>query len=144
MLLRFRFPCCAAIIEPNTDSAHPPLIGINIALFQKLCSKMADKIRKALQIKGTYQILFGFSLTIKKQPRAIIPSLMRWLSNPVSLRGVQIESVITKTIRAAKNIATANPQLGAFPNQDLVCVASIGFSFISVPFDFVIINQIIS
>jgi hypothetical protein len=41
-------------------------------LFQKLGSAIDAKILSALQIKGTYQILFGFSLTIKKQPAAII------------------------------------------------------------------------
>jgi hypothetical protein len=35
-------------------------------LSQKLGSGIDDKINKAVQIKETYEILSGFSLTIKK------------------------------------------------------------------------------
>jgi hypothetical protein len=87
-----------AIKETNRDSAHPPHIGKHIRLFQKPGSAIDDKIRRILQIKGTYHILFGFFLTIKKQPEAIIRSLIIWLFSPVSVRGVQIESVMPNTI----------------------------------------------
>jgi len=86
--MAFRFPIRAPIIETTIESTHPPHIGIHIMLFQKLGSRIDDKISKALQIKGTYQILFGFSLTIIKQPAAIIKSLIIWLINPVSVCGV--------------------------------------------------------
>jgi hypothetical protein len=108
-------PCRAAIIETITDNSQPLQIGITIELFQKPGSLIDDKIRKALQTIGTYQILFGFDLTIKKQPRAIIRSFIKWLLSPVSVRGVQIESVMESTITENTKINIAWTQLGAFP-----------------------------
>jgi len=96
-------------------------------LFQKLGSPIEEKISRALQIKGTYQILPGFSLTIKKQPTAIIRSLIRWLINPVSLRGVIIESEMIKTIAAIIATNMANTQLGVFVKIDFFCLVSIVF-----------------
>jgi hypothetical protein len=110
--MAFRFPICAPIIETIIDSTHPPHIGIHIMLFQKLGSRIDDKISPALQIKGTYQILFGFSMTIKKQPAAIIKSLIIWLINPDSVCGVNIESVMKKTISATIKTNNANTALG--------------------------------
>jgi len=107
-----RFPIHVPIIETMIDSTHPPHIGIHIMLFQKSGSRIDDKIRPALQIKGTYQILFGFSLTIKKQPAAIIKSLIIWLYNPVSVWGVIIESEMIKTISATIKTNNANTALG--------------------------------
>ena len=120
-----RFPCCAAIIETNRDNTHPPLMGIYIMLFQKLGSTMDDKISGTLQISGTYQILFGFSLTIKKQPKEIIRSLIKWLFSPVSTCGVQMESVMIKTNIATIKTMNAKNQLGVFVENDFFCFVSI-------------------
>jgi len=116
--MAFRFPIRAPIIETTIESTHPPHIGIHIMLFQKLGSRIDDKISKALQTKGTYQILFGFSLTIIKQPAAIIKSLIIWLINPVSVCGVIIESEMLKTIAATIKINSANSQLGVLAKND--------------------------
>lgn len=89
-------------------------------LFQKLGSRIEDKISPVLQIKGTYQILFGFCLTIKKQPATIIKSLIIWLINPVSVCGVIIESEMIKTISPTIKTNNANTALGVVAKNDLI------------------------
>jgi hypothetical protein len=91
-------PSLLLLIDEMIDNTHPPAIGIHIMLFQKLGSRIDDKISKALQINGTYQILFDFSLTIKKLA-AIIKLLIIWLFNQVSVCGVIIESEITRDLK---------------------------------------------
>ena len=60
-------PFLAPIIEANIDSTNPPHIGIHIGVIQKFGSIIAAIIPIALQMMGTYQMLLGFFLTIKKQ-----------------------------------------------------------------------------
>jgi hypothetical protein len=86
------FPTLAPMIDAIIDSTHPPQMGIHIVVFQKLGSTKAEIISKALQINGTYQILLGFRLTMKKQPMAIIKSLMTFDIVSVWVCGVIIAS----------------------------------------------------
>jgi hypothetical protein len=73
--MSFCFPIRAPIIETTIESTHPPQIGIHIGIpgrlsgggFQKFSSTIAEKIRNALIIRGTYQMLFGFCFIMKKQ-----------------------------------------------------------------------------
>ena len=65
-------PIIAPMIDAIIDSTHPPHMGIHIKVFQKFGSTIDEIISKALKISGMYQILFGFRLTIKKQPEQSI------------------------------------------------------------------------
>ena len=72
----FVLASCAAIIETTIENAKLAQI-ITFQLFQKFGSIKDGIIISALQIRGTYQILLGFDLTIKKQPQAIIKSFIK-------------------------------------------------------------------
>ena len=65
------FPIRAATIEAIMHNIHPVQTKIHMEVLQKLGSPMAEKIKIALMINGTYQMLLGFSLTMKKQLRAL-------------------------------------------------------------------------
>jgi hypothetical protein len=66
-LLPLKYPTIDAI----TDSTHPPQMNIHSAEIQKLGSTMADQMPIALHRTGTYQIVRGFCLTMKKQQAAM-------------------------------------------------------------------------
>jgi hypothetical protein len=53
------------------DSTHPPQMSIHNDVTQKVGSMMAAMMPTALQISGTYQMLLGFCLTMKKQQTAM-------------------------------------------------------------------------
>ena len=80
------------MIDAIIDSTHPPHMGIHIKVFQKFGSTIDEIISKALKISGMYQILFGFRLTIKKQPAAINISFKIFDIMPVWLCGVSSAS----------------------------------------------------
>ena len=82
------------MIDVIIDSTQPPQMGIHIRVAQKLGSTQDEIISPAFKINGTYQILVGSRLTIKKQPVAINKSLMTFDIIPVWVCGVNSESEI--------------------------------------------------
>jgi len=80
------------MIDAASESTHPPQMGIHIRVPQKLGSTQAEIISPAFKISGTYQILLGSRLTIKKQPAAINKSLMTFDIIPVWVCGVNSAS----------------------------------------------------
>jgi hypothetical protein len=65
------------MMDAMIDNTHPPHINIHNDDTQKLGSSMAENIPTALQIMGTYQMLLGFCLTMKKQQTAMnTPKMM--------------------------------------------------------------------
>lgn len=54
-----------------TESTHPPQKITHIDEIQKLGSPVAEKMPTALHRMGTYQMVLGFCLTMKKQQVAL-------------------------------------------------------------------------
>jgi hypothetical protein len=75
--MAFRFPIRAPIIETIRVKAHPlQIIPHHDVVVQNPGSAIAATINPVLQIMGTYQMLLGFSLTMKKQHVAVTKSNM--------------------------------------------------------------------
>ena len=76
--MTFLFPICAPIIETIRVKAHPlkTIHHPDGGVFQNPGSVIAARINSKLQIMGTYQMLPGFSQTMKKQHVAVTKSNM--------------------------------------------------------------------
>lgn len=59
------FPFNAPKIAVMPDNIQPPQINIQIFEVQKFGSLIAERIPATLQIRKTYQVLFGFFWQIK-------------------------------------------------------------------------------
>ena len=66
-----RRPTIAPLIAPIRDNTHPPHITIHRDVIQKFGSTIAEIIPIVLHRIGTYQILFGLCLHMKKQAIAM-------------------------------------------------------------------------
>lgn len=69
--LVFLFPAINPVNEAINDNTHPLQITIQSEPIQMFGSIIAEIIPMMLLSTGTYQILFGSSLTMKKQLQAI-------------------------------------------------------------------------
>ena len=104
-------------------------MGIHIKVLQKFGSTIDEIISKALQISGTYQILLGFCLIIKKQPVAINISFIILDIVPVWLCGVINASETNVTMVAIIKVKNANTPLGTSDKKDFF---SFGFHLLFV------------
>ena len=70
--MAFRFPIRAPNIEANIESTHPLQITIQSEPFQNVGIITATIMLNILHNKGTYKILLGLFLHIKKQHTTMI------------------------------------------------------------------------
>ena len=122
------------------DNTQPPHINIHNDDTQKLGSSMAENIPTALQIMGTYQMVLGSCLTMKKQQTAMNKSRRMYkiesaMSSSIfslpTKRSPKIKRMTVKIIGATRAIA-ANPQVGMPERNDLFLFAFIWFDLASV------------
>jgi hypothetical protein len=105
--MAFLLPIRAPIIEAIIDSNNAPQSDINIRLSQESVSVIAAQVKNALIIRGTYQMLVGFCLTIKKQHMAF--------TKP-HIRNTKAILVSASTLTQSSGIAkiTTNPPSKAY------------------------------
>ena len=67
-----RFPVTAPKTAPDRDKIHPLPMNIHRDVIQKFGSTRADMIPPILQRMGTYHMLFGSFLQMKKHAMVMI------------------------------------------------------------------------
>ena len=122
------------------ESTHPPQMNIHNDDIQKLGSSIAENIPTVLQIMGTYQMVLGSCLTMKKQQTAMNKSRRMYkiesamfssIFSLPTIRSPKIKRMTVKIIGATRAIA-ANPQVGMPERNDLFLFAFIWFDLASV------------
>jgi hypothetical protein len=125
-------PFIAAIIEKINVRIHPPQTGIHIGIpeafggiFQKLGSIKAERISNELIMRGTYQILLGFCLIMKKQAVADNKPKRRYAVFPPSSNECTKSSTTNNTIVKTIKHNSANHTLEVLERIDFFILSFI-------------------